>query len=422
MKTSSIYLPLGDGDLTEYTLQPSRAFATVSEFHCRTAYAAAHVVADPLAENGLGIPAVIDWEATLRFREHLWSLGFGVAEAMDTAQRGMGLDWTAAKELIRRSCLAASSGKHQIVCGAGTDQLSNARSLSDVAAAYEEQCDWIEQWNGQVVIMASRSLAAIARSFDDYQRVYSEVVGSCKDRVILHWLGPMFDPALTGYWGSTDLDIATEKFLILLNALASKVAGVKISLLDKDREIGIRRRLPAGMKLFTGDDFSYPELILGDERPWRGVASDARAAEAPEKNQNTALSAKGALQAAPLQNDNFSHALLGIFDAIAPAASAAFGALDRGDQDGFLQILNPTVPLARHIFQEPTYHYKAGLVFLAYLNGLQTHFRMVGGLESARSVAHMSRLFILADHAGLLLDQEMAMERMQRFLAPAGVM
>ena len=385
MKTSSIRLPFGKGDLTEYTLQPRTAFATVSEFHCRTAYAAAHVVADPLAENGLGIPAAIDWEATLRFREHLWSLGFGVAEAMDTAQRGMGLDWTAAKELIRRSCLAASSGKHQIVCGAGTDQLSNARSLSDVAAAYEEQCDWIEQWNGQVVIMASRSLAAVARSFDDYQQVYSGIVGSCKDRVILHWLGPMFDPALTGYWGSTDLDIATENFLILLNAFASKVAGVKISLLDKDREVGIRRRLPPEITLFTGDDFSYPELILGDEA-------------------------------------GFSHALLGIFDAIGPVASAAFGALDRGDRDGFLQILNPTVRLARHIFQEPTYHYKTGLVFLAYLNGLQTHFRMVGGLESARSVAHMSRLFILADKAGLLLDQETAVERMQRFLALAGVM
>jgi Protein of unknown function (DUF993) len=385
MKTNSIRLPVGNGDLTEYTLQPRRAFATVSEFHCRTAYAAAHVVADPLAENGLGIPANIDWEATLRFREHLWSLGFGVAEAMDTAQRGMGLDWTAAKELIRRSCLAASSGKHQIVCGAGTDQLSNPRSLSDVAAAYDEQCDWIEQWNGQVVIMASRSLTAIARSFDDYQQVYSEIVGSCKDRVILHWLGPMFDPALTGYWGSTDLDIATENFLTLLNALASKIAGVKISLLDKDREIGIRRRLPPGIALLTGDDFSYPELILGDEA-------------------------------------GFSHALLGIFDAIAPAASAAFGALDRGDRDGFLQILNPTVPLARHIFQEPTYHYKTGLVFLAYLNGLQAHFRMIGGMESARSVAHVSRLFILADQAGLLLDRELAVERMQRFLALAGAM
>jgi hypothetical protein len=385
MKTNSIRLPVGNGDLTEYALQPRRAFATVSEFHCRTAYAVAHVVADPLAENGLGIPANIDWEATLRFREHLWSLGFGVAEAMDTAQRGMGLNWTAAKELIRRSCLAASSGKHQIICGAGTDQLSNPQSLSDLAAAYDEQCDWIEQWNGRVVIMASRSLTAIARSFDDYQRVYSEIVGSCKDRVILHWLGPMFDPALTSYWGSTDLDIATENFLTLLNPLASKIAGVKISLLDKEREIGIRRRLPPGIALLTGDDFSYPELILGDEA-------------------------------------GFSHALLGIFDAIAPAASAAFGALDRGDRDGFLQILNPTVPLARHIFQEPTYHYKTGLVFLAYLNGLQAHFRMIGGMESARSVAHVSRLFILADQAGLLLDRELAVERMQRFLALAGVM
>jgi len=384
MKTKSIKLPLGDGGLTTYTLQPPRAFATVSKFNCRVAYAAVHVVADPLAENGLGIRPAIDWDATLRFREHLWSLGFGVAEAMDTAQRGMGLEWTAAKELIRRSCLAASSGNHPIVCGAGTDQLSGAQSLSDIISAYQEQCAWIERCNGQVVIMASRALAAVARSLEEYHQVYSKIVGSCSDPVILHWLGPMFDPALGGYWGSADLDIATENLLLLLNALASKVAAVKISLLDRDREVGIRRRLPPGIKLFTGDDFSYPELILGDET-------------------------------------GFSDALLGILDGIAPAASAAFGALDRGRGDEFLQILTPTVPLAQHIFQEPTFHYKTGLVFLAYLNGLQTHFRMIGGLESARSVPHLSRLFVLADQAGLLSDQELAVERMQRFLALTGV-
>jgi hypothetical protein len=305
---------------------------------------------------------------------------------MDTAQRGMGLDWKAARELIRRSATAAAAESRPIVCGAGTDQLAvgKTHSLAEIIAAYQEQCSWIEDCGGRVVVMASRALAASARSLDDYQEVYSRVVRGCKGNVLLHWLGSMFDPVLGGYWGAPDLDVATENFLALLADLGPKVAGVKVSLLDKDREILLRQRLPEDTKVFTGDDFSYPELILGDKQ-------------------------------------GFSHALLGIFDGIAPTASAAFGALDRGDSMEFLKILEPTVPLSRHIFQIPTYYYKTGLVFLAYLNGLQTHFRLVGGLESARSVLHLSRLFVLADEAGLLQQPELAVERMRDFLKLAGI-
>jgi hypothetical protein len=386
MKRSVLRLPVGPDELEQYTVGPGKSFSTVSKIQSRRAYAAAHVVADPLAENGWGIGAAIDWDSTLRFREYLWSLGFGVAEAMDTAQRGMGLDWKATRELIRRSAAAAAAGKHAILCGAGTDQLPGGRShqLMEIAEAYQEQCDWIEECGGQVVIMASRALAATARSFDDYREVYGQIVRRRRNRVLLHWLGPMFDPLLGGYWGADTLDEATENFLSLLIEFADRIEGIKVSLLDKGREVVLRERLPPGMKLFTGDDFSYPELILGD-------------------------------------GTHFSHALLGVFDGIALAASAAFGALDRGNRAEFLEILRPTVPLAQHIFQNPTYYYKTGLVFLAYLNGLQTHFRMIGGLESARSVPHLSRVFILADQAGLLSDPELAVERMRAFLKLAGV-
>jgi hypothetical protein len=254
----------------------------------------------------------------------------------------------------------------------------------EIAEAYQEQCDWIEECGGQIVIMASRALAATARSFDDYLEVYSKIIRTTRNRVLLHWLGPMFDPALSRYWGTDNLDEATENLLSLLFEFADKIEGIKISLLDKGREITLREKLPPGMKLFTGDDFAYPELIAGNET-------------------------------------RFSHALLGIFDGIAPAASAALGALDRGNRDEFFEILKPTVPLAQHIFQQPTYYYKTGLVFLAYLNGLQTHFRMIGGLESARSVLHLSQLFVLADQAGLLWEPELAVERMRVFLKLAGV-
>jgi hypothetical protein len=302
---------------------------------------------------------------------------------MDTAQRGMGLDWAATKELIQRVATDAKSSSSLIVCGAGTDQLppNQSHSISTIIDAYMEQCAWIEQSGARIVMMASRALAASAQSPDDYYQVYETVLGQTRNRVILHWLGPMFDPALAGYWGSQDLDSATTHFLTLLRKLQNKVEGIKVSLLDKDREIALRRELPGTVKLFTGDDFNYPELILGDDH-------------------------------------GFSHALLGIFDAIAPAASAALGALDQGDKNTFLALLNPTVPLSRHIFQAPTYYYKTGLVFLAYLNGHQSHFRMIGGLESARSVPHLSKLFKLANQAGLLTDG--AADRMRRFLSVAG--
>jgi len=384
MSSQSISLPTETGSIETYRLREPTQFEVNTNPKCRSVFAAAHVVADPLAENCLGASPVIDWEATLSYRQHLWSFGLGVAEAMDTAQRGMGLDWPATKELIRRSAQDAKTSGSPIVSGAGTDQLpANQRhSLKTIVEAYLEQCAWIEQHGAGIVIMASRALAAAAHSPDDYHRVYETLLDQTQDRVILHWLGPMFDPALTGYWGSPDLDSATVHFLSLLKKLQNKVEGVKVSLLDKDREIALRRELPCNIKLFTGDDFNYPELILGDEQ-------------------------------------GFSHALLGIFDGIARATSAALAALDRGDKNSFLDLLNSTVPLARHIFQAPTYYYKTGLVFLAYLNGHQSHFRMIGGLESARSVPHLVKLFKLADQAGLL--RHGAAERMQCFLNLAGV-
>ena len=384
MSSQSITLPTETGALETYPLHEPPHFDVHPNPKCRSVFAAAHVVADPLAENCLGAPPVIDWEATLGYRQYLWSLGLGVAEAMDTAQRGMGLDWMSTKELIQRSAQDAKSDGSPIVCGAGTDQLpaSQRHALKTIVEAYLEQCAWIEQHGARIVIMASRALAAAAHSPDDYHQVYETVLDQTRDRVILHWLGPMFDPALAGYWGSQDLDSATAHFLRLLTKLENKVEGVKVSLLDKDREIALRRELPRSVKLFTGDDFNYPELILGDEQ-------------------------------------GFSHPLLGIFDGIAPAASAALAALDQGDKKTFLTLLNPTVPLARHIFQAPTYYYKTGLVFLAYLNGHQSHFRMIGGLESARSVPHLVKLFKLADQAGLLTAT--APGRMQRFLKLAGV-
>jgi hypothetical protein len=344
------------------------------------------VVADPLAENGPGSPAKLDWEATMAYRRHLWGLGFSIAEAMDTSQRGMGLDWEVAKELIRRSVSEGRASGGGIASGAGTDQLAPAPdvTLEQVKAAYEEQCSFIESQGGQIILMASRALAACAKSPDDYLQVYDYILSQVSRPVILHWLGDMFDPALTGYWGHQDLDAAMEVCLELIKTHAAKIDGIKISLLNADREIAMRRRLPAGVRMYTGDDFNYPALIQGDEQ-------------------------------------GYSHALLGIFDAIAPAAAAALQALDGEDLARYKAILEPTVALSRHIFQAPTYFYKTGVVFLAYLNGYQSHFRMVGGMESGRSVVHLSELLILADKAGLIKDPQVAAERMRRFLALAGV-
>jgi len=373
----TLRLPRGDRSLEAYTPGEPRAFAASARpASSRVAFAAAHVVADPLGE-----PGALDWEATLAFRRHLWAHGLAVAEAMDTAQRGMGLDWPTARELIRRVAAEAPPGR--LAAGASTDH-TQPRRVADVRAAYEEQCEFVEGTGAQAIVMASRALAAIARAPDDYREVYGVVLDGLERPAILHWLGDMFDPALRGYWGAEDLDEASDVFVEIVQANVDKVDGVKVSLLDADREVALRRRLPDGVRLYTGDDFNYPELILGDEH-------------------------------------GHSDALLGVFDAIAPAAGAALLALDEGDRAEYERILEPTVPLARKLFEAPTFNYKTGIVFLAFLNGHQDHFRMVGGLESARSIVHLADVFVLADRAGLLRDPTLAVSRMRHVLALAGI-
>jgi hypothetical protein len=382
-----VRLPFRDGTLAPYQLGPASTFRRpTGPLRSRVAIAAAHVVVDPLAENLPSGPAHLDWDATLAYRRHLWSWGLGVAEAMDTAQRGMGLDWPVAAELIRRSLREARAVGGSIVCGAGTDHMvpGAAKTIEDVARAYEEQCAVVEAEGGQVVLMASRELARIAAGPEDYDWVYGRVLGNLRRPAILHWLGDMFDPALAGYWGSAALDRATESCLAIIAANAGRIDGIKVSLLEERREVEMRRRLPAGVRLYTGDDFNFPVLISGDEK-------------------------------------GHSDALLGIFDAIAPAASAALQALDAGDTTRYREILEPSVELSRHLFQAPTFHYKTGIVFLAYLNGHQRHFRMVGGQEGMRSVVHLAELFALADRAHLFGDPELAGERMRRLLLVAGV-
>ena len=379
-------LPQSSGSLARYTLKhesPSFASVAPGPFN-RTAYAAAHVVANPRqpSEPWDGPPAV-DWDATLRFREHLWRLGFKVAEAMDTSQRGMGLNWNAARELIRRSVAHARTiPGADLACGVGTDQLvwDERTTVRDVLAAYGEQVEAVEAAGGRIILMASRALAAIARSSDDYREVYSQLLRQCRQKVILHWLGEMFDPALKGYWGTTDLDQATETALGIIRAHAERIDGIKVSLLDAKREVDLRRALPPGVKMFTGDDFNYGDLIAGD-------------------------------------GTHHSHGLLGIFDAIAPIAASALQALAKGDVQDYRRMLDPTVVLSREIFRAPTRHYKAGVVFLAWLNGHQEHFTLVGGLQSARSVLHYARVFELADACGALTDPSLAVRRMQGFLS-----
>ncbi|MET9609751.1 dihydrodipicolinate synthase family protein [Streptomyces sp. NPDC006512] len=351
----------------------------------RAFYAAAHVVADPLASSADSGPAV-DWETTLAFRHRLWERGLGVAEAMDTAQRGMGLDWPAAAELIRRSAAEARAAGGAIVCGTGTDQLAPGRphSLASITGAYEEQLAHTEACGARAVLMASRALAAAARGPEDYLEVYAGLLRQSARPVVLHWLGPMFDPELAGYWGHEDPAAATDVFLKVIAERPEKVDGIKVSLLDAEREVEIRRRLPAGVRCYTGDDHHYPELIAGDGN----LASDA---------------------------------LLGIFDPIAAIASRAASALDRGDADRFRELLDPTVALARHLFSPPTRHYKTGVVLLAWLAGHQEHFTMVGGFQSARSLPHLATAYELADRLGLFPDPGLAEARMRRLLDVYGV-
>jgi hypothetical protein len=390
---SDLLLPGPNQTLEPYAVgEPGAWVRPSAPITSRIAYAAAHVVPDPLADNVPGAPAVIDWDTTLAFRHELWSWGLGVADAMDTAQRGMGLDWPATQELIKRSAAEAASVGGLIACGAGTDQLdpavvgSGARGRQQLVDAYREQIDIVTGAGARVIVMASRALAASATSAADYRAVYDAVLDAVDEPVILHWLGPMFDPALTGYWGG-DVAAATETFVSLIADHPGQVDGVKVSLLDAAHEVALRARLadlPGTVRMYTGDDFNYPELIDGD-------------------------------------HDHHSDALLGIFAAIYPAASTALQAYDAGDPEHARTIMDSTRELGRHIFAAPTSSYKTGVAFLAWLNGRQAGFGMVGGLQARRSISQLAQTFRLADRAGLLVDPALAVHRMGQLLAVHGV-
>jgi hypothetical protein len=385
---ASVRLPRPDGSVVDYRLGPAADFPLApGPITSRIGFAAVHVVADPRANINPTLDVAVDWDTTLAYRRYLWSLGLAVAEALDTSQRGMGFPWSAAKELIKRTVAEARTVPGAIVfSGAGTDDLPSAPgvTLAEVEAEYEAHCGYIESVGGRIILMASRALAACAKGPEDYAKVYGRILTQAREPVIIHWLGDMFDPALAGYWGSPDLDRATETLLAIVHEHAAKIDGVKISLLAQHREIAMRRRFPKGVRMYTGDDFDYPTTIGGDTQ-------------------------------------GHSDALLGIFDVIAPAAAAGLRALDRGDRAEFDRVLAPTLPLSRHLFGDPTRFYKTGVVFMAYLNGHQDHFRMVGGMESARSALHLARLFELADQAHLFRDPDGAAARMRHVMALAGI-
>ena len=392
--TQRIQLPNAHGQLEAYALvgaEPVKPKLGV-KFN-RIAYSAAHVVSNPLAPHEPWLDCAVDWDATIAYRQHLWKLGLGVAEAMDTAQRGMGLDWPTSLTLIQRSIDASKDVPGAFLAsGCGTDHLNldSVSTVDEVIAAYEFQMEAIEKLGGKLIIMASRALARVAKSPADYERVYDRILSQAKQPVLLHWLGDVFDPALAGYWGNPDTDKAMDTALGIIQAHAHKVDGIKISLLDKDKEIQMRRRLPTSVRMYTGDDFNYAELIAGDGQGEHEVHGQ-------------------------------SDALLGIFDAIAPAASAALAELAQGNLEKFDAILGPTVPLSRHIFKAPTRFYKTGVVFMAWLNGHQKHFTMVGGQQSTRSVIHLAELFKLADAANLLEQPDLALHRMKTMLAMHGI-
>ena len=385
----SIHLPTPQGIMTNYPLVTTEERPTViTPAFNRIAYAAAHVVIDPRHQGAdwLNNPR-IDWDATLAYRHHLWRLGFNIAEAMDTAQRGMGVSWEIAKELIIRSLQEAQTVPGaDLAAGVGTDQLeaAHATTLEQVIAAYEEQMELVEQHNGKIILMASRALAKVAKTPQDYLAVYNRLLEQSQDKIILHWLGEMFDPALAGYWGSSDYAAAADTVLEIIANNVDKVEGIKISLLSKEKEVAFRKRLPSQVKMYTGDDFNYPELIAGED-------------------------------------GHYSHALLGIFDAIAPVAAAALNELALGNSGEYYRLMNPTVALSREIFKAPTQYYKAGIVFLAWLNGHQSHFSMAGGMQAAREISHYAEIFRLADQAGLLQDPQLATRRMKNLLTVYGL-
>ncbi len=363
----------------------------------RSVYAAAHVAAGPGGE--------VDWESTLGFRDFLWDYGFGVAEAMDTAQRGMGLSWAQAQELIARSADRAAGRGAVIAAGAGTDQLPpGPHELREIIAAYEQQLEAVQSAGAGVILMASRALAAAARSGQDYLDVYLHLLRQADRPVILHWLGAAFDPALAGYWGSARFEGAADLVVELAERSGGKVGGIKLSVLDAGQEIALRRRLAPGVRLYTGDDFHYGDLIRGDAR---GGAGDGGAA-----GQHTPLGGAGAGQVA-----GHSDALLGAFAAVTAPAAAALHALDAGDLAGYDAAIGPTVVLSRKIFEPPTFHYKVGVAFLAWLNGLQPHFAMLDRLQEQRTPEHLTAVFELAARAGALLDPGLAVARMTGYLA-----
>ena len=372
--TAQVWLPGGSGPLV--IPEPGWA-ACYPPPACRRVFAAAHVAASPGRDG-----EVIDWESAMAFRDHLWAHGFGVAEAMDTAQRGTGLAWDQARELIARSAARAGERAGALACGVGTDQLPDGEhhSIAQITGAYAAQMAFVQAAGADVILMASRALAASARGARDYLEVYGELLRQADRPVILHWLGEAFDPALRGYWGSTEFGAAAEVVLELIERASGQVDGIKLSVLDPGREVMLRRRLPAGVRLYTGDDFNYAELIRGDA-------------------------------------EGHSDALLGAFAAITAPAAAALAALEAGEVAGYDAAMGPTVPLSRVIFEPPTYHYKVGVAFLAWLNGLQPHFSMLGGLQRRRPARHMIRVFELAAAARALTDPDLAAARMTGLLA-----
>lgn len=382
----TIKLPTADGSIANFTLKSGPTASKNNGTWNRIGYAAAHVVADPLVDNNPSLDVAIDWERTLGFREYLWGQGLGVAEAMDTAQRGMGLDWNTSLQLIKRSTSMAKSGGHMIASGAGTDHLvvDSKTTLDDVIGAYQLQCEAVEAAGSRIILMASRALTRIAKGPDDYAKVYSHILSGISEPALIHWLGEMFDPALAGYWGSRDHFSAMDTCLDIINDNRKHVDGIKVSLLSAEKEIHMRRQLPDGVKMYSGDDFNYPDLIEGDEQ-------------------------------------GYSHALLGIFDPIAGAASRALAALGKGDLAAYRDAFDPTVPLSRHIFKEPTRFYKTGVVFMAYLNGHQDHFTLIGGQESARSTVHLAEIIRLASDANLFMDAEDVARRARPVFAARGV-
>ncbi|WCD93768.1 dihydrodipicolinate synthase family protein [Microbacterium sp. nov. GSS16] len=391
---TTLRLLSASGELSDAALNDAGAYTRpTSPLRSRVAYAAAHVVPKVHADNTPGRPADIDWDATLAFRRNVYSWGLGVADAMDTAQRNMGLDAAATRQLIARSAEVAREEGGSVVVGVNTDHVDETHiSLQQVIDAYISQLEFTEQQGAGPVLMASRHLARVAESADDYRRVYRAVLERATTPVVLHWLGTAFDPELEGYFGSTEWPEAAEVLLDIINENPAKIAGVKMSLLNAESEISVRERLPSaqstqGVRMFTGDDFNYVSLI-GDSQVGRRSYSDA---------------------------------LLGAFAAITPVASAAIQALDAGDDAAYRRILGPTEELSRQVFAAPTFYYKTGVAFLSWLNGHQPAFQMVGGLHSARSLPHLSRIVELANASLALENPELARERWHGMLTLNGL-